>query len=238
MMRSPGLFSPSIASSSEPASPEYSPGQDTLSAYKRKLQGMVGVMVQNSLQSQELEKNAIDFDDMESMLLGTGTSLTTTSSSSSTGAGGTLISSPNRDNDGRMYNSLGNASFSDGRYDDALQYYEMARAMYNDSEDDKKFLSCISNNIDVTVKRILKKAVESPGGPLITGDSNDNEEADILMQLPESSAFSPVVSPRHTILNRVVALEPLTQPSPSRVSPDSIADILDEDFNLAMVSEK
>jgi len=234
---SPCLYSPSIASSSEPASPEFSPGGDTLSAYKRKLQGMVGVMVNNTLKSQEQE-SAIDFDDMEAMLLGEGTSSSMGSNS--------LVPSPSREDgsDGRVYNTLGNGAFSDGRFDDALQYYEMARAMYGSGEEDEKFLACISSNIDVTVKRILKNAVESPG--LHQKQIVSDDEDDLLMleypspvssRMEESrTSFSPVVSPRHSILNRVVPL--VAQPSPKRITPDSIADfILEEEFQLSQMTQ-
>lgn len=208
------VFSPSIASSSEPCSPEYSPGGDTLSAYKRKLQGMVGVMVQNSLKNEEEEK-ALDFDDLEAMLLGSSTCGPT--------------ASPERDaNDGRVYNTLGNTAFSDGRFEDALQYYEMARAMYNNGGGSDESQACITRNIDVTMKKILQAAVESPAARkrLATAGSQPQE-----LDTAPASAFSPVVSPRQSLLERVAPsgdLSPMLQPTPKRVSPDSVADFVDE----------
>merc|ERR1711916_369004 len=101
----------------------HSPEGESLSAYKRKLQGMAGALAgtMTTMTTEKDQSRDFDLDDLESMLISR-TNVTTTSRKRMD------LESPTAKlgGDGRVYNSLGNASYKDGNYEHALQYYEMA----------------------------------------------------------------------------------------------------------------
>ena len=215
MIHSPmGIGSPYDGLSSD-SSGVQSPEGESLSAYKRKLQGMAGALAGTmDMRAERDQSRDFDLDDLESMLL-YGATTTSSASKNLTHRNSSDSQSPNAKlgGDGRVYNSLGNASYKEGHYEHALQYYEMARAILSEGEGeekqvDQKFMECITTNIDLSMKKILEKACN--GSPNARNSDGDD---DVII----TAVTAPVTG--HVSISKDAKL---VKPSPRRISPDSI----------------
>ncbi len=213
MMNSPigmGIGGPYDGLSSDSSSVQ-SPEGESLSAYKRKLEGMAGALAETmDMRGERDQSRDFDLDDLESMLLN-GTTSSYSASKNQNLRRSSESQSPytKLGGDGRVYNSLGNASYKDGHYEHALQYYEMARAILSEGEgDDKqvdqKLMDCISTNIDLSMKKILEKACDS-SPPKISYEGEETLNTASMMDNVSATADVAII-----------------KPSPRRVSPDSI----------------